>query len=324
MDARRNLRPLGRTGLLVSPVGLGCWQFSKRKNMIGRYWPLLADGNIHNIVSLALEGGINWFDTAEIYGGGESERNLSVALQSAGIEPGQVIIATKWWPLFRFASNIKNSFPERIKALAPFPVDLYQIHQPAGFSDIRSEMHAMRQLYDNQLIKSIGVSNFSAAQMEKAWKFLDSKGIPLASNQVRYNLLDRRIETDGTLETAKQLGITIIAYSPLAQGLLTGKFHDNPELLQNIGYRRYSPLFRDTQLLRSLPVIMLLKQLADKYNVTPSQISLNWLIRFNGTTVTAIPGATKEQHVTDNAGAMTFRLSDEDMSALDKVSSPFK
>ena len=320
----KNLRSLGQTGIMVTPIGLGCWQFSKQNNMAGKFWPTLEDNLIEKIVSLSIDGGINWFDTAEIYGGGESEKALSKALKAAGKKPGEVIVATKWWPMFRFASNIKKTIAERIRLLEPYPIDLYQVHQPWGFSGEKSEMKAMAELFNRKLIKAIGVSNFSAQKMENSWATLQISGIPLASNQVRYNLLDRRIESNRVLELAKKLGITIIAYSPLAQGLLTGKFHDNPELLKNIGFRRYRSQFKPEGLEKSRPVIILLKELALKYNVTPSQVALNWLIQFNGDTVVAIPGATKEIHVKENCGAMSFSLSDEDMSRLDSVSAIFK
>jgi len=309
---------------MVTPIGLGCWQFSKQNNMAGKFWPTLEDNLIEKIVSLSIDGGINWFDTAEIYGGGESEKALSKALKAAGKKPGEVIVATKWWPMFRFESNIKKTIAERIRLLEPYPIDLYQVHQPWGFSGEKSEMKAMAELFNRKLIKAIGVSNFSAQKMENSWATLQISGIPLASNQVRYNLLDRRIESNRVLELAKKLGITIIAYSPLAQGLLTGKFHDNPELLKNIGFRRYRSQFKPEGLEKSRPVIILLNELALKYNVTPSQVALNWLIQFNGDTVVAIPGATKEIHVKENCGAMSFSLSDEDMSRLDSVSAIFK
>ena len=324
MDNINKLRSLGSTNMIVTPIGLGCWQFSKQKNMAGKFWPTLEDDLIGKVVNLSLEGGINWFDTAEIYGNGASERALSKALQAAGKKPGEVLIATKWWPMFRFASNISKTIDERIKALSPYPVDLYQVHQPWGFSNERSEVSAMAELLDRKLIKNIGVSNFSAQQMKNAWETLDKKGIPLASNQVMYNLLHRKIESNGVMEMAKKLGISIIAYSPLAQGLVTGKFHDNPELLKNIGYRKYSAKFKSKGLEKSRPLVMFIKELSLKYNVSPSQIALNWLINFHGNTVLAIPGATKEIHVKENAGAMTFRLSDEDMLRLDKESVIFK
>jgi aryl-alcohol dehydrogenase-like predicted oxidoreductase len=319
-----NLRSLGQTSMKVTPIGLGCWQFSKQKNMAGKFWPTLEDDLINKIVSLSLEGGINWFDTAELYGNGASERALSKALQAAKKKPGEVFIATKWWPIMRFASNISKTIDERIKALSPYPIDLYQVHMPWSFSSEKSEMTVMAELLDRKLIKNIGVSNFSAQKMKNAWETLDKKGIPLASNQVLYNLLNRKIESNGVMEMAKKLGISIIAYSPLAQGLVTGKFHDNPELLKNIGFRKYRAEFKRNGLEKSRPVVMLVKELAHKYNVTPSQIALNWLLNFHGNTVVAIPGATKENHVKENTGAMSFRLSDEDMTRLDRESAIFK
>jgi aryl-alcohol dehydrogenase-like predicted oxidoreductase len=324
MEKTTYLRPLGRTGTMVSSIGLGCWQFSKQKNMAGKFWPILEDDLIDKVVSLSLEGGINWFDTAEAYGNGASEKALSKALQAAGKKPGDIFIATKWMPLFRFASNILKTIDKRTEALSPYPIDLYQVHQSWSFSNERSEMAAMAELLDRKLIRSIGVSNFSAKRMKNAWETLDKKGIPMASNQVRYNLLDRRIESNGVMDMAKKLDITIIAYSPLAQGLITGKFHDSPELLNNIGYRKYMPPFKPEGLKKSLPVVKLVKELALKYNVTNSQVALNWLIRFHGNTVVAIPGATKEIHVKENVGAMSFSLSDDDMERLDKESAAFK
>jgi aryl-alcohol dehydrogenase-like predicted oxidoreductase len=319
-----NLRSLGKTGLMLSPIGLGCWQFSKQKNLAGKFWPSLDDDLIEKIVKHSIEGGINWFDTAEVYGNGASEEALSKALQAAGKNPGEVVIATKWWPMFRFASNIPKTIDKRIKMLEPYPIDLYQVHQPWGFSNEKLEMDEMLGILEKSLIKSIGVSNFNAQKMRSANDTLLKKGVVLASNQVPYSLLNRKIESNGVLDSAKELNISIIAYSPLAQGLLTGKFHDNPELLKNIGFRKSSSLFKAYGLQKSRPVIELIKALAIKYGVTTSQVALNWVINYHGDSVVAIPGATKEEHVKQNIGAMSFRLSDEDMAQLDSVSAIFK
>ncbi len=324
MENTNILRPLGSTSLMVTPIGLGCWQFSKQNNLAGKFWPTLNDDLIGKVVELSLEGGINWFDTAEIYGNGASEKALAKALLAAGKKPGEVLIATKWWPMFRFASNIAKTIDERIDALKPFAIDLYQVHQPWGFSNEKSEVRGMAELVKRKLIRAVGVSNFNAKQMQNAWETLDGLGIPLATNQMPYSLLDRRLESSGVMDTAKKLGITIIAYSPLAQGVVTGKFHDNPELLKNIGMRKYSSKFKPAGLEKSRPLITLIKKLAEKYNVTPAQVALNWMIYFHGEMVVAIPGATKEIHVKENTGAMTFRLSDEDMGLLDRESAIFK
>jgi len=319
-----NLRPLGNTGIMVSPVGLGCWQFSKQQNIAGKFWSMVDEEDIDNIVLVSLKGGMNFFDTAEAYGKGASERALSHALQMAGIKPGEVTVATKWWPAFRFASAMGKTIGERMDALAPYPIDLYQIHQPFGFSGVKAEMSAMAELLRKKLIRNIGVSNFSANIMKIAWEKLQKKGLSLASNQLRYSLLDRRIESNGIMATAKKLGISIIAYSPLAQGLLTGKFHDNPELLAKIGLRKYTPGFGARALEKSRPLITLVKNLARKYDVTPAQVALNWIIHYHGDIVIAIPGATMIAQARENTGAMSFRLSEDDMVKLDRASAVFK
>lgn len=318
------LRSVGKSDLMITPIGLGCWQFSKQQNMAGKFWPDMEDDLIKQMVKISLEGGINWFDTAELYGNGASERALAASLTDIGKKPGEIIVATKWWPMFRFASNILKTIDQRIEALEPYSIDLYQVHQPWGFSNEKAEMDAMAKLVKEHKIRYVGVSNFSATQMRSAWEALQKHGIHLVSNQVRYNLLDRKIESNGIIQTAKELGITIIAYSPLAQGLVTGKFHDNPDLLKNIGMRKYSSQFKPAGLEKSRPLVKTIQELAIKYGVTSSQIALNWLINFHGETVVAIPGATKESHAKENAGSMTFSLTPDDLSLLDKKSEIFK
>jgi aryl-alcohol dehydrogenase-like predicted oxidoreductase len=321
LENKITLRSLGKSDIKVTPIGLGCWQFSKRNNLAGKFWPFLEDDVIFDIVRISLEGGINWFDTAEMYGKGVSEKMLAKSLAGLGIKPGEVHIATKWSPIFRTASNIKKTIDERLSCLDPFPIDLYQVHNPYGFSSEVKEMKAMAELVKSKKIKQVGVSNFSANRMRSAWKTLQEEGINLVSNQVQYNLLNREIETNGVLDTAKELGITIIAYSPLSQGLLTGKYHDNPELLKTAGYRKYFPLFKPEGLRKSLPVVEAVKKIAGKYELATSQIALNWLINFQGNAVIAIPGATRAKYAEENVAAMKFMLSNEDMNLLDEVSS---
>jgi len=318
-------RRLGRSGPLVTPVGLGCWQFSKGGNLAGRYWTALDDAVILDIVGLALRGGINWFDTAEGYGNGESEKALARSLGVLGKVPGDVVIATKWTPLARRSSSIARTIGVRLASLAPFPIDLFQIHNPLSFSSIESQIGAMARLVEDKKVRFVGVSNFSRRQMERAHRALGKFGLPLVSNQVRFSLLDRRIEKNGVLEAAADLGVGIIAYSPLAQGILSGKFHDDPGLVRRTpGFRKFMPAFRRRGLERSRPVIEALRRIAPAYVATPAQVAINWLIARHGETVTAIPGATKPSQVADVTAAMSFRLSDRDIEELDRVSAPFK
>ena len=203
------LRPLGNSEIKISPIGLGCWQFSKQENFAGKYWPALEHDQVTEIIKTSIEGGINWFDTAEFYGNGASERTLANSLSSLGKKSNEIIVATKWWPMFRTASNISKTIGHRINALNPYPINLYQVHQPYGFSSVKAEMEAMARLVKEGKIRHVGVSNFSAAQMRIAWETLQKHNINLVSNQVRYNLLDRKIESNGILDTAKELGITL-------------------------------------------------------------------------------------------------------------------
>jgi len=316
-------RTLGKTGLKITPIGLGCWQFSQGRGFVSKFWPTLEPALMDDIVRTALEGGINWFDTAEVYGGGNSERALAAALSRAGVKPGSVIIATKWWPFLRTASSIVRTFRFRQAALDPYPVDLLQIHQPFSVSPVEKQAQAQAALLKEKKVPAVGISNFRADDMRTFHRILGSEGFVLASNQVRYSLVDRSIEADGTLEAAKELGITIIAYSPLAQGLLSGRFHDDPAALKNVSFlrRTYSGLHADG-LKKTEPLVRFLQETAKKYRASASQVALNWLVTYHGSAVVAIPGATKVRHAQEAAHALDFALSAgerEEISILARV-----
>ena len=309
---------LGASDILLSPIGLGTWQFSQGQGMVGKFWPRLDPALMLSIVEEAYRHGINWFDTAEVYGKGQSEEALANALDELKIGPGDVAIATKWWPLLRSARNLESTIGERQRRLHHRPITLYQIHQPFSRSSIRDQMRAMARLLDQGLIRHAGVSNFSAEQMVEAHKALKSHGHTLMSNQVRYHRLDRRIETNGVMAAAQDLGISIIAYSPLAQGLLTAKFHSGDA--KPTGMRRLDPHFKPQSLEKTRPLINALAELSAQYQVSPAQIALNWIITYPGDGVMAIPGATRVSQAAQNAGAMGWRLSASDREALTRIS----
>jgi len=323
MSTNKNikLRQLGQTGIHISPIGLGCWQFSEGKGGATGTWDPIPVEETNGIVRAALDGGINWFDTAELYGYGRSERAIAQALKLAGKANQDVIIATKWNPIGRTARSITQTIGERQKHLNGFTIDLYQIHAPVAFASRESEMNAMADLVEAGKIRSIGISNYNARQMRRAHDVLLTRGLRLTSNQVRYSLLNRRIESNGILDTAKELGVTIIAYSPLDMGLLTGKFHKNPALLDNRPFLRRQQLRRKLESSREL--INALEDIAQAHGVTTSQVALNWLINFHGDTVVAIPGASKIRHAEQNVGAMTFTLSDTELTRIDGLSKQF-
>ena len=316
-------RRLGKSELLVSPVGLGCWQFSQGKGF-NAYWTILADRTIEDIVAASLDGGVNWFDTAESYGSGTSERALARTLQKAGRKPGEIIIATKWMPVLRTAENIPKTIDLRLDCLSPYGIDLYQIHNPLYLSSTGNVMKAMAALAKEGKIRTIGVSNFGAKRMRKAHRTLADLGIELVSNQVHYSLVHRKIETNGVLETARELGISIIAYSPLDQGILTGRFHDNPDLLKTLsGPRKYRGFYRRKSLERTRPVIDALKEIGARHQAVPAQVALNWIFNFHGETVVVIPGATKESQAAENARSMSFALTKDELDHLDRASKQF-
>ena len=316
-----NMRNLGKTGIEITPIGLGLMQFSGDKGVFRFMFQEMDQGTMNQIIQAAWAGGINWFDTAEMYGRGRSEQGLAQSLQAAGIQDDDVRIATKWFPIMRTAGNIPKTIVDRQRFLAPYTIDLYQIHQPYSFSSPEAEMNAMADLLEKGKIRSVGVSNYSADRMRKAHAALAKRGYPLASNQVQYHLMDRKIEKNGILDTAKELGITIIAWSPIASGLLSGKFHDNPDLIRKTPLARRMMIKRKLELSR--PLINTLKEIGQSHGATVTQVALNWLVNFHGETVVAIPGASKVAHAEQNAGAMKFTLSTDELVSIDEMTREF-
>lgn len=272
----RRTYPLGSTDIGITPIGLDCRQFSMGRGFVGGDWGTASAEEVRSIVRLSLEGGINWFDTAEAYGLRNSERAPSSALGGVAVAPGNVVIATKWFPAFRMAD-----------------------------------------LLDAGKIRAAGVSNFTAGRMRAADESLCRRGYRLASNQVRYNLVARGIERNGVLDAARELGVTIIAYSPLAQGLLTGKFHDDPSLVRSRpGPRRLFPSFRRKNLRATRALIDRLGAVADAHSATAAQVALAALVQRYGETVVAVPGATTSSHAVQNAAARNLELSKVELESI--------
>lgn len=274
------------------------------------------------IIKAGLAGGVNWFDTAELYGFGRSERLLAKALENNDVPDADVIIADKWWPFPRLARNIGRTIDARRLNLSPYMLDLYQIHWPNSLSSVEAQMDAMADLVEDGKIRAVGVSNFGGDYTRRAHEALVKRGLGLASNQVQFSLVDRSIESNGILQAAKDLGVTIIAYSPLASGLLSGKYHKDPRALANTPFGRRMRL--SAQLDETRELIEALEEIAQAHDVTISQVALNWVIHFHGDTVVAIPGASKVDHAREAAGVLDFRLADEEMERLDKLTERYR
>ena len=322
METTNKFRHLGKTNLMVSPIGLGVMELAGGGGLIGRMFPIIPQEEKNAIIKAALDGGINFFDTAEMYGAGVSEQSLATGLKAAGKTDKDVIIETKWSPFLRTANNMKVTIEDRLRFLGGYSIANYMIHQPYSFSSPEDEMNVMAELVEAGKIRSVGVSNFNAARMRRAHAALAKRGLPLAVNQMRYSLLHREIETNGVLETAKELGVTIVAYTPVARGLLSGKYHKNPELLEKMTGLRKNMMKRDLE--RTRPLITVMDGIASHHNATIAQVALNWLIHFNGEVVVTIPGATKVIQAQEAAGAMKFVLTLDELARLAEASHQLK
>jgi aryl-alcohol dehydrogenase-like predicted oxidoreductase len=321
-DGKAERRPLGRTGLEITPIGLGTWQFAQGTGFDRFVYQGLPQEETNAIVKTALQGGINWFDTAEAYGWGRSERSLATALAAAGAPDDEVLVATKWFPALRTAASIGRTIVRRRQCLKPYSIGLFQVHQPIALASVERQMDAMADLVEMGLVRSVGVSNFNAAWMRRAHAALEARGLPLASNQVKVSLMDRHIEVNGVLEAARELGVTIIAWSPLEMGVLTGKFHKDPSLLKSRPAGRRG--FLRLQLERSRELVAALQEIAAGNGVSPAVVALSWVVNFYGETVVAIPGATKVSQAEQNVQANLFKLPAEEMERLDLLTRRFR
>jgi aryl-alcohol dehydrogenase-like predicted oxidoreductase len=299
----------------VTALGIGTWSWGD--SLFWSYGKDYGVDQVREAFEAAIQAGITFYDTAEVYGLGESERLLGQFIQQTETP---VQIATKYFPLpWRFSAQaVADTLTASLDRLQTNKVALYQVHWPLDFLlGQRTLMNALADEVEKGRIGAIGVSNYSAEQTRQAHAFLAARGIPLAVNQVRYSLLSRQIETNGVLETARELGVTILAYSPLAQGLLTGKY--TPDGTQTLhGARRLDPRFSSRGLEKIAPLIASLKTIGEVHQRTPAQVALNWLIAQGN--VIPIPGAKNASQAIQNAGALGWSLSAAEVAQIDAAS----
>lgn len=308
------LIPLGKTELRISPIGLGTWQWGDR--MMWAYGKTHTDDDIRSAFQVSLEKGGNWFDTAEVYGMGRSEQLLGELVQAVMQQPDAVrpLVATKFFPFpWRLTrAQFRRALQSSLRRLGLTYVDLYQMHWPLPPVTVETWANALADAADAGLARAVGVSNCNADQMLRAHITLDRRGMALASNQVSYSLLDRQVERNGLLKLCQEREITLIAYSPLAKGMLTGKY--TPENLPaGMRGRTYTAQY----LRRVQPLVRLVQQLGQDHGKTAAQVALNWVICKGAV---PIPGAKNAIQAEANMGALGWRLKDDQIAALDELS----
>lgn len=301
---------IGTTDLRIRPLGVGTWQWGDR--MFWGFGRGYGEDDVRQAFQSSIQAGLDFYDTAEVYGFGKSEKLLG---KYAGSTSKPVVTATKFFPFpWRFSrKSLVSALRKSLIRLGMTRVDLYQMHWPFPGVSIETWMEAMADCVEAGLTRAVGVSNYSAKQTRRAHAALAERGIPLASNQIPFSMLHRNAERNQLLETCRELNVTVIAYSPLEQGLLTGKYTpDNPP--PGVRRRRLRPRY-----LESLGhLIGLMREIGSAHaEKSPAQVALNWAM-CKGTV--PIPGAKNRRQAKENAGALGWKLSEGEMDALDKAS----
>lgn len=296
----------------IAPLGVGAWAWGTSR--LWGYGKEYGRRDVEDAFRASMAEGVTLFDTAEIYGNGASERIIGEILREGGFE-GTPMIATKFAPLpYRFgARSLLDALDKSLIRLGVVTVDLYQVHFPNPLLRIESLMDVLAEAVKEGKIRHVGVSNYNVEQMKRAHDRLASHGVKLASNQVEYSLLKRTPETNGVLQACRDLGVTLIAYSPIAQGLLTGKYApgDKPSGL----VRRFGKSFGERNLKRIEPVVNILREIGAAHDKQPAQVALNWLVTCQNTL--PIPGAKNERQARQNAGSLGWTMTDEEAEKLD-------
>ena len=283
-------RALGKSGVSVPALGVGTNRWNTGEP---------GQARLNETLAAAVEVGMGFFDTAEIYSFGRSERALGVAVRQDG---RPVVVASKFAPLPAriTAAQFDSALDRTLKRLGRESIDLYYLHFPYSPRGVGTWMKAMTKAVESGKIRAAGVSNCNVAQMRKAADVLARYGIPLAANQVQYSLLHRAPETNGVLDACRQMDVALVAYRPLAGGAVStgSRKRQGPAALAGT-----------------------LQEVATTRDATTLQVALAWLLKRDDHMI-AIPGATKPDHVRQNSHALTLKLSDEEFAAIDWASMP--
>lgn len=306
--------PLAGSAVSIPPMGVGTWAWGDRATWgMGGYDTRLTRSTIEEAFEASIDAGVTLFDTAEVYGRGESERILGDLLSADDKRAASVQIATKFMP-FPWKLDVRGALLRSLRAsltrLKVNAVDLYQIHGPISFRSHAAVADALAEAHQLGLVRAVGVSNYSASETRAIAGELERRGLRLASNQIEFSLLRNDPEAKGLLAACRELGVVPLAYSPIGQGRLTGKYTaaNPPPGKRNFASHPMTVVDGVTEVLR---------RVGDKHGgKTPSQVSLNWIM---AKSVVPIPGAKNRQQAEENAGALGWRLDDEDLAELDRL-----
>lgn len=299
---------LGTGGVDISELGIGTWAWGDR--LYWGYGRTYDAADLRAAFDVAVDSGIDFFDTAEVYGWGRSERFLGDFMRESG---SALVTGTKFFPFpWRFRRcSLLRALRHSLRRLRVERVDLYQVHWPYPPRSVQTWASALADAVEQGLVRAVGVSNYNVGQMRRAYDVLQQRGIRLASNQIRFSLLHRAPETNGLLRACRELGVTVIAYSPMEQGLLTGKY----------GRDRPPPGARRLRLRRKLAkadrMVALLREIGSgRAGRSPAQVALNWVICKGAV---PIPGVKNYAQAKEVIGAAGWRLGDDEVAALDRA-----
>lgn len=309
-------RHLGATEIIVPPLGVGVWSWGD-KSFWG-YGSTHTQDDVYAAYRACVDTGLNFFDTAEMYGNGESERILGECHRKDG---RPIIIASKFAPLPTrlSARSLLTALDASLERLGVSTIDLYQIHWPFTLLKTNDLMDVLAQAVRAGKVRAVGVSNYGAAHMREAYARLARHDIPLASNQVHYSLLHRKPEKNGVLDACRELNVILIAYSPMEQGLLTGKYRaTNATPVQLVGPRRFIPAFRTARQRKIEPLFQVMEPIARVHGKTLGQVALNWLVT-KDLCIVPIPGAKNLRQAQENAGAIGWSLTQEEHELISQT-----
>ena len=305
-------KAFGSTGLQISEMGLGCMGMSE-------FYGAGDEAESLRTIDRALALGINFLDTADMYGRGANEELLGRALRG---RREQVFLATKFGivrgddPTARSISGkpgyVRAACDASLQRLGIDVIDLYYLHRVDPETPIEETVGAMAQLVYAGKVRYLGLSEASAATIERACRIF-----PVAALHTEYSLFSRDVEDDGTLEAARKYGMAFVAYSPLGRGFLSGKIRSF-EALAPDDFRRFSPRFAGENFAKNLAVVDRVNALAGEIGVTPSQLALAWALE-RGEDIFPIPGTKRVAYLEENAAAADLRLSPEQLARLEEV-----